>query len=103
MDKDNELKACEKLAAVFGTTPEEIQKKANNQVESEKLSKDLTEALSSLSSRERNVLTLRYGLRDGRKKTLEEVGNLFGVTAKEIRQVEMNALKKLKKSATENI
>lgn len=103
MEKDNELKAYEKLAVVFGTTPEEIQKKANNQVESEKLSKDLTEALSSLSSRERNVLTLRYGLRDGRKKTLEEVGNLFGVTAKEIRQVEMNALKKLKKSATENI
>ena len=73
MEKDNELKAYEKLAVVFGTTPEEIQKKANNQVESEKLSKDLTEALSSLSSRERNVLTLRYGLRDGRKKHLKKL------------------------------
>ena len=97
MDKDNELKAYEKLAALFGTTPEELYKKANNQSEHQELSEDLTEALSRLSPKERDVLTLRFGLRDGRKRTLEEVGNLFGVSTNRIRQIEVKALCKLRK------
>ena len=95
--KNESTEQCELLAAMFDTTPEEIYEKLNKvSDDSEEPSKDLTEALSSLSSRERDVLTLRYGVNDGRKRTLEEVGNLFGVTAKEIRQVEAKALSKLK-------
>ena len=101
--KNESTKPYELLAAMFDTTPEEIQEKANNQTKNQELSEDLAKALSGLSPLERDLLRLRFGMDDGRKRTLEEVGNLFGVTAKEIRQVEMNALKKLKKSATENI
>ena len=102
--KNESTGQCELLAAMFDTTPEEIYEKLNKvSDDSEELSKDLAEALSGLSPLERDLLRLRFGMDDGRKRTLEEVGNLFGVTAKEIRQVEMNALKKLKKLATENI
>ena len=53
---------------------------------------------NSLSSRERKVLELRYGLLDGETKTLEEIGLMFQVTRERIRQIEENALNKLRKS-----
>lgn len=102
--KNESTEQCELLAAMFDTTPEEIYEKLNKvSDDSAEFSTDLAEVLSNLSPLERDLLRLRFGMDDGRKRTLEEVGNLFGVTAKKIRQVEMNALKKLKKSATENI
>jgi RNA polymerase primary sigma factor len=52
--------------------------------------------LGSLSKRERRVLQLRYGLEDGRQRTLEEVGREFGVTRERIRQIETKALRKLR-------
>jgi RNA polymerase primary sigma factor len=54
----------------------------------------LTEVLTSLSERERRVLELRFGLRDGNACTLEEVGRQFRVTRERIRQIEANALRK---------
>ncbi|MCH8006762.1 MAG: hypothetical protein IH888_11120, partial [Planctomycetes bacterium] len=51
---------------------------------------------STLSEREARVLQLRFGLRDGRSRTLEEVGRDFGVTRERIRQIEAKALKKLR-------
>ena len=52
--------------------------------------------LGSLTKRERKVLQLRFGLEDGRSRTLEEVGREFGVTRERIRQIETKALRKLR-------
>jgi RNA polymerase primary sigma factor len=56
----------------------------------------INEALSTFSPRERDVLRLRFGLDDGRQRTLEEVATLFGVTRERIRQIEAKALRKLR-------
>ena len=56
----------------------------------------MAEVLCTLSPRERDVLRLRFGMDDGRQRTLEEVGQLFGVTRERIRQIEFKALRKLK-------
>ena len=53
-------------------------------------------ALESLTDRERQVVELRFGLRDGRARTLEEVGREFNVTRERIRQIEAKALRKLR-------
>jgi RNA polymerase primary sigma factor len=60
------------------------------------LKEQLEEVLSSLSQREARVLRLRFGLDDGRARTLEEVGQAFGVTRERIRQIEAKALRKLR-------
>ena len=59
-------------------------------------SRDLNCALDLLSDRERKVLCLRYGLGGRQTQTLEEIGNLFGVTRERVRQIEAGALKKLR-------
>lgn len=60
------------------------------------LKKQLEEVLNTLTDREKKVLSLRFGLEDGRGRTLEEVGKEFGVTRERIRQIEAKALRKLK-------
>ena len=60
------------------------------------LREQLEEVLSTLNPREQQVLRLRYGLNDGRQRTLEEVGQVFGVTRERIRQIEAKALRKLR-------
>ncbi|MCL5960901.1 MAG: RNA polymerase sigma factor RpoD [Chloroflexi bacterium] len=60
------------------------------------LKEQVEDVLDSLSLRERRVLQLRFGLDDGRSRTLEEVGNEFGVTRERIRQIEAKALRKLR-------
>jgi len=60
------------------------------------LKEQVEDVLDSLSLRERRVLQLRFGLDDGRSRTLEEVGREFGVTRERIRQIEAKALRKLR-------
>ena len=60
------------------------------------LREDLEGVLATLSPRERDVLRLRYGIDDGRMKTLEEIGQIFDVTRERIRQIEAKALRKLR-------
>ena len=60
------------------------------------LKEQLTDVLSTLTEREKKVLELRFGIKDGRARTLEEVGQSFGVTRERIRQIEAKALRKLR-------
>ena len=60
------------------------------------LKEQLNEVLNTLNERERDVLRLRFGLEDGKARTLEEVGSQFNVTRERIRQIEAKALRKLR-------
>ena len=60
------------------------------------LKEQLEEVLGTLTEREQKVLILRFGLEDGRSRTLEEVGKEFNVTRERIRQIEAKALRKLR-------
>ena len=60
------------------------------------LREQLNEVLSTLTPREEEVLKLRFGLKDGRTRTLEEVGKVFNITRERIRQIEAKALRKLR-------
>ena len=65
----------------------------NNQL----LKDEIDNILQGLTEREEKVLRLRFGLEDGRTRTLEEVGKEFNVTRERIRQIEAKAIRKLKK------
>jgi RNA polymerase primary sigma factor len=60
------------------------------------LSSDLANAMQHLSERERRILDLRYGLADGQRRTLEEVGKALGMTRERARQIEVEALRRLR-------
>lgn len=74
---------------ISNLTPEEY---AINEV----LKEEISDVLKTLTEREGQVLKLRFGLEDGTCRTLEEVGNIFGVTRERIRQIEAKALRKLR-------
>jgi RNA polymerase primary sigma factor len=63
------------------------------------LKEHMGRVLESLTTRERRVIELRFGLEDGRQRTLEEVGREFNVTRERIRQIEAKALRKLRQPA----
>lgn len=67
------------------------------------LGEDLENVLNTLNAREGDVLRLRYGLDDGKQKTLEEIGNYFNVTRERIRQIEAKALRKLRQPSRNSV
>lgn len=70
-------------------------------VEYQSLKNDLKNVMANLKDREQEVVKMRYGLDDTQRYTLEEIGNLYGVTKECIRQTEMRALKKMKLTGEE--
>lgn len=69
-------------------------------VEYQSLRDDIQNVISTLKEREQEVVKMRYGLEDGDRYTLEEIGNIYGVTKECIRQTELRALKKMKMSGS---
>lgn len=69
---------------------------ATDNAEYEDLKTDILNVISTLKEREQQVLKMRYGLEGDEKKTLEEIGNIYGVTKECIRQTELRALKKMR-------
>jgi len=67
------------------------------------LKEDLKKVLASLGTREKQVLELRYGLDNGKRKELEEIGRMFNLTRERIRQIEAKALRKLRHRNRNNI
>lgn len=74
----------------------------DSKVVQDSLTTELDKILSSLRPRERDVLRLRFGLDDGNKRTLEEIGQLFGVSRERIRQIETRAINKLRRLCRSN-
>jgi RNA polymerase primary sigma factor len=89
LNNESESRVSEVLADESLETPIEIA--AQNM-----LQKELTAALNDLPERERKILQLRYGLIDGQRRTLEEVGVAFGITRERTRQIEAEALRRLR-------
>ena len=69
---------------------------ATYDVEFENLRSDILNVMATLKEREQEVVRMRYGLENCERKTLEEIGNIFGVTKECIRQTELRALKKMR-------
>lgn len=74
----------------------------DSKVVQDSLTIELDKILASLRPRERDVLRLRFGLDDGNKRTLEEIGQLFGVSRERIRQIETRAINKLRRLCRSN-
>ena len=79
------------LSEIIEDTKQDVEKK----VEDIELRKDIKMALDTLKEKEQEVIVLRFGLMDNNKKTLEEIGNLYGVTKECIRQMEKRAIRKI--------
>ncbi len=70
-------------------------------IEYESMICDINNVISTLKDREREVVCMRYGLGESERRTLEEIGNLYGVTKECIRQTELRALRKIKEAGSE--
>jgi RNA polymerase primary sigma factor len=88
-DEDNSL--AELVEDENSTRPEDS-------TEASLMSQDIRGVLSMLTPREREVLILRFGLNDGKQRTLEQVGKLVGITRERTRQIELKALRALRQS-----
>ena len=76
--------------------PDENELTPEDQVMNSALKRDIAVTLQLLTERERRIIELRFGLIDGKTRTLEEIGEMFGVTRERIRQIEVKALRKLR-------
>lgn len=92
-DDDNSL--AELVEDENSTRPEDS-------TEAALMSDDIRGVLSTLTPRERDVLVLRFGLNDGKQRTLEQVGKLVGITRERTRQIELKAMRALRQSKVSN-
>ena len=76
--------------------PDERNMSPEDYTTNEMLKGEISDVLETLTEREEKVIRLRFGLEDGKSRTLEEVGQMFGVTRERIRQIEAKALRKLR-------
>ena len=76
--------------------PDDITPMPSDSASQQMLKEQMEVLLETLESRERQVIELRFGLVDGQPRTLEEVGQAFGVTRERVRQIETKALRKLR-------
>ena len=76
--------------------PDEKNMSPEDYTTNEMLKDEISDVLETLTEREEKVIRLRFGLEDGKSRTLEEVGQIFGVTRERIRQIEAKALRKLR-------
>ena len=97
----------EKLSETTGTREmslceivEDEKQNVEKNILDRQLKNDINRALECLQSREKEVITLRFGLNENARKTLEEIGNIYGVTKECIRQIEKRALQKINSTKT---
>lgn len=97
----------EKLSETTGTREmslceivEDEKQNVEKNILDRQLKNDISRALECLKSREKEVITLRFGLNENARKTLEEIGNIYGVTKECIRQIEKRALQKINSTKT---
>lgn len=81
-----------KVEEIIGTEPEKLLNDVVNEMKIEVV----REALKCLTSRERQIILLRYGLNEQNKKTLKEIGNLLGISGQAVSQIEQKALMKMR-------
>ncbi len=74
---------------------EDVKQNVEREIESSELKKDIKRSLEILKSKEQEVIILRFGLENNQKRTLEEIGNIYGVTKECIRQTEKRAIQKI--------
>ena len=89
IDDDGKLELAEVI-------PDHVHRSPSDTLDEKTAMEDIEEALTHLSEREQEIVRLRYGLRDGKAHTLEELGKMLGVTRERVRQLEMKALKILR-------
>jgi RNA polymerase primary sigma factor len=73
-----------------------------SRIDREQLKSHLAHALTVLNDREREIISLRYGLADGQMHTLGTIGNMFSITRERVRQIELRALEKLRRTRREH-
>src|ERR671937_732426 len=93
----------EEDASLADMLPDQNEETPEEEVAERQTSAEVREALRSLSERERMVLVLRFGLLDGRERTLAEVSKELGVTRERVRQIEGKALRKLRRPARRHL
>jgi RNA polymerase primary sigma factor len=93
----------EEDASLGDMLPDQNEETPEEEVAERQTSAEVREALRSLSERERMVLVLRFGLLDGRERTLAEVSKELGVTRERVRQIEGKALRKLRRPARRHL
>jgi len=96
LSDEDETSLGDLIADELTQSPEEL-------AEESLMRRDIAEVLEMLSPRERLVLQLRYGLSDGEPRTLAEVGDLLGISRERVRQIENEALRKLRRIARERL